>query len=82
MSDSKDEHYRLRKKSKPNEEIIERMIELKANLDQAYTLCQLTQEREQLKLRKLMYIYEMIVEVHYISTSHSGPRPLTFNVLT
>ena len=45
---------------------MERLIELKANLEQGRTLCQLTHKREQLKLKKLMYIYETVVEVHYL----------------
>ena len=32
------------------------MIELKANLEHGRTLCQLTHKREQLKLKRLMYI--------------------------
>ena len=27
-----------------------------------------------------MYIYETVVEVHYLLTSHTGPRTLTYNV--
>ena len=27
-----------------------------------------------------MYIYESVVEVHYLLTSHTGPRTLTYNV--
>lgn len=77
-----DEHYRLRKKNKPNDEILERLVELKANLSHGLTLCQMTHTREQLKLRKLMYIYETVMEVHYLHTNHSGPRPLTYNVLS
>ena len=75
-----DEHYRLRKKNKPNEEIIERLIELQANLKQASILAELTHKREQLKLKKIMYIYETVLEVHYIHTNHTGPRPLTYDV--
>lgn len=60
--------------------MLERLIELKANLEQGRTLCQLTHKREQLKLKKLMYIYETVVEVHYLLTSHTGPRTLTYNV--
>ena len=80
-TDSQDEHYRLRKKTKPNEEIVERMVELRGNLEEARTLCQLTHQREQLKLKKLLYICETVVEVHYLLTKHSGVRPLTYNVV-
>ena len=79
-ADLQDEHYRLRKKNKPNREIVERLIELKANLEQGRELCELTHTREQLKLKKLMYIYETVVEVHYLKMNHSGRRPLTYNV--
>lgn len=71
----------MRKKNKPNEEILERMIELKSNLTHGLELCKLTHQREQLKLKKLMYIYETVMEVHYLHTNHTGPRPLTYNVL-
>ncbi|KAM7452992.1 hypothetical protein BLSTO_06267 [Blastocystis sp. subtype 1] len=27
-----------------------------------------------------MYIYETVVEVHYLLTSHTGPRTLTYNL--
>ena len=27
-----------------------------------------------------MYIYETVLEVHYIHTNHTGPRPLTYDV--
>ena len=77
----KDEHYRLRKKNKPNEEVLERLQELRANVSHALELCQLTHKREQLKLKKLMYMYETVVEVHYLHTNHSGPRPLTYDVI-
>ena len=66
---------------KPNEEIVERMVELRGNLEEARTLCQLTHQREQLKLKKLLYICETVVEVHYLLTKHSGARPLTYNVV-
>ena len=56
------------------------MIELKANLEHGRELCELTHSREQLKLKKLMYIYETVVEVHYLKMNHSGRRPLTYNV--
>lgn len=78
--DEQDEHYRLRKKNKPNEEIIERLIELQANISQALSIARLTHKREQLKLKKIMYIYETVLEVHYLHTNHSGPRPLTYDV--
>ena len=34
-----------------------------------------------LKLKKLLYICETVVEVHYLLTKHSGVRPLTYNVV-
>ena len=63
------------------EKIVERMVELRGNLEEARTLCQLTHQREQLKLKKLLYICETVVEVHYLLTKHSGARPLTYNVV-
>ena len=72
----------MRKKNKPNDEIFERMIELKSNLSFGLELAQLTHTREQLKLKKLMYIYETVVEVHYVHTNPTVVRPLTFNVFS
>lgn len=56
------------------------MIELRANLQNAYQLCNLVHEREQLKLRCLFIQYETVVEAHYLLTNHTGPRTLTYNV--
>ena len=60
--------------------MLERLIELKANLEQGRKLCELVHSREQLKLKKLMYIYEIVVEAHYLRMGHAGRRPLTYNV--
>ena len=59
---------------------MERLLEMRGNLEHARQLCNLVHEREQLKLRSLFINYETVVEVHYLLTNHSGPRSLTYNV--
>lgn len=79
-SRSTGEHYRLRKKNRTDEEMFERIQELKRTLESSLTMSRLVHQREQLKLRKVYYACEIVDEAIHLVTNPSTPRTIKHNL--